>query len=96
MIEDNPKALPQKERVVRLIDSIINIAEELRAYDVELLSVENTEVYNALKDLHENTALFQLMKFGPFNKRILSDDDLKLTEAIRTAHATLKKHGKID
>ncbi len=93
---------------VGLIDSIITASRVLRsrlyeyhkAYerryqkDIEPNILIPESVYEALKDLHQDEDLLFILQAGPYNKRIMSNEDRLIMNAISNA-ATLLKDNKI-
>ncbi len=90
----------QEGKIIGLIDSLISISRVL----LPLLREKNLnddrhrpiflkeEIFEALKDLHKDEDLIEIMRLGPFNKLIVNPEDIEARQLIREAAELIKNN----
>lgn len=84
----------RKKKCLKLIGYIIETAEQLDKLRVGEFC-HDEDIYKALGTLHDNESLYFLLQMGPFNKRVDSEENIKLMDQIKKAHGMLVKEGRI-
>lgn len=85
----------QEGVIIGLIDGIIAAATALIPLINEnrTFFIEGSPVYEALKDLHEDEDVFGLLKIGPHNSRVYTEENEKIMKAIEASAKLLKEKG---
>lgn len=77
---------------VGLIDSLISIARVLKPRLGEIR--EGSPTWGALKDLHQDEDLLTILKIGPFNKMIHTEEESDMIAHIGLAHKKLMENDR--
>lgn len=83
-----------KKRHLQLISDIIARADELIRINIGE-DTHDEDIYESLKQLHDNESLYFLLQMGPYNKRVQSEENIKMMEVLEKMYHDLEKEGKI-